>query len=159
MNANQKKVNQIKKNQESLARRKSLEERLAAQRAAELAKKRKKFIIIGGAVAALAAVIVLIVIFAGGAGGGSSDGVRTVTTTMTVNGSSDISVKAGTPVKWTIKGGSGNLGCMDGVRSSLFEFRSVKSGQNTTVSFTPQNAGSYTVYCSHGVRVCTITVT
>jgi plastocyanin len=142
------------------AGRKSLEERMAAQRAAEAALKRKRYLIAGGAVLAAALAIMLIVVFASaGKTADMSGGRQTVATTMTSRGTSDIAVKAGTPVTWTIKGASGDLGCMDGVRSQLFAFKSVSGGKSTAVSFTPENKGTFTVYCSHGVKVCVIKVT
>jgi plastocyanin len=141
--------------------RKNLRERLAAQAAAEAAAKRQRYTIIGivAAVAVLAIVLVVVLVTGGKTASMSGDS-QTVGTTMTIRGSSDITVKAGTPVIWTIRGASGDLGCMDGVRSQFFAFRGVSAGKTTTVSFTPPTIkGTYTVYCSHGVKVCEIKVT
>ena len=145
--------------QANAARKKSLEERMAAQRAAALAARRKRIMIIGGAaLVVVTAIILTVVLLSGGKTAGMSDGVQTVSTTMTARGSSDITVKAGIPVKWSIRG-SGGLGCMNAVKSGLFSERAVRSGQTTTVSFTPSAKGSYTVVCEHGNYVCTIRVT
>jgi plastocyanin len=140
--------------------RKNLKERLAAQAAAEIAAKRQRYLIIGGiAAVAVLAIVLVVVLISAGKTARMSGGSQTVGTTMTIRGSSDITVKAGTPVLWSIKGASGDLGCMDGVRSQFFSFKGVSSGKTTTVSFTPETKGTYTVVCSHGVTVCVIKVT
>jgi plastocyanin domain-containing protein len=140
------------------ARKKSLEERLAAQQAAEQAAakalKRKRYTIGGIALGSILVIISIIII----ATAGGADGVQTRSTVMTAAGSSDITVEVDVPVKWTITGASEDLGCMDGVSSQFFGLQSVSRGKKTTVSFTPASIGSYTVYCSHGVKVNTIKV-
>jgi plastocyanin domain-containing protein len=144
---------------DNIARRKSLEERMAAQKAAALAVKRRNITIIGGAAFAVVLAIVLIAVFAAGNKKASvSGGTQTVSTTMNSGGSQDITVTAGMPVKWSITG-NGNLGCMNAVAcSGLFGQKAVRSGATTTVSFTPSGKGDYTVVCEHGNKVCTIHV-
>jgi hypothetical protein len=132
--------------------KKSLEERMAAQKAAETAAKRKRGFLIGGISAGAAIVIVLIIVF-------STIGAATSpTTTVNAKGCRDITVSVGKEIVWTIKAAN-ELGCMDQVESSLFSAKKLTSGKTTKVTFTPTTKGSVTVYCSHGVVVCTIKVT
>ncbi|MDR0856623.1 MAG: hypothetical protein LBM78_04365 [Clostridiales bacterium] len=145
----------------SAATKRSIEERMAEQRAQEKRKKRNKLIAVLSAVGAVAlAVVIIVVVAVHDVRAKDVDGVQTVTTTMTARGSNDITVKAGKQVKWTIKGGAGDLGCMNEVNCSKLSFggRAVFSGRSTVVTFTPAKKGTYTVVCEHGNTVNTITV-
>jgi plastocyanin domain-containing protein len=154
-----------KQAQENSARKKSLEERMAAQKAAELAFKRKRALIIGGIALGVVVIIVLIVLWSSSAGGGAaatvSDGVQRVTTSSGGGGSENITVKAGTQVVWTINA-SRNLGCRGGFQADSglgISKTSLKAGQENTVKFTPKKKGTYTLRCqSMGMIYCKVTV-
>ncbi|MDR2634986.1 MAG: hypothetical protein LBC13_03280 [Clostridiales bacterium] len=101
----------------------------------------------------------------GSVGGGTaatmSDGVQRVTTNSGSGGSSNIAVKAGSQVVWTINASS-NLGCMGGFQAngSLgISKTALKAGQANTVRFTPTKKRTYMLRCqSMGMNYCTVTV-
>ncbi|MDR2822289.1 MAG: hypothetical protein LBV58_01890 [Acholeplasmatales bacterium] len=145
--ANQKTIERIKR-QEEIAKQKAIEKKI----------KRNKIIIIMSSTLGVVLLILTLILVFSNPTKIDSDGNQIVSTTMTFQGSKDITVKVGQPVKWTIKGANAELGCMDGVKSDLFSFNGVFSNRESTVRFTPRSRGTYRVTCSHGNEVCIIKV-
>lgn len=151
--------------QANIARNKRIEERMAAQKAAAAALKRKKIYILGGIAAGVILIIVLFVLWGPAIGGSSAtmDGsVQRVSTSSNGGGSSNITVKSGTEVVWTISASS-NLGCMTGFKANAslgIGGKTLSAGKSNTVRFTPKKKGTYTLRCtSMGMTYCKVTVT
>jgi plastocyanin domain-containing protein len=129
------------------------------------AQRKKKILVIGGAALVVVVLIVVAIILyspKGGAGAVASvsGGTQRVTTTSNAGGSGNITVKAGTPVEWTINAGT-SLGCRTGLKQSTLGINTaLTKGAANVVRFTPAKAGTYRVVCtSMGMAFCTITVT
>lgn len=88
------------------------------------------------------------------------DGVQYVTTYLHANGFEAIQVEEGIPVVWTMIVESGTLnGCNSEIVLPAFDQKvKLQEGENT-ISFTPQEAGSYPYTCWMGMLRSTITVT
>ena len=152
------------------------QQQVAAASAAEAAAKRNKklaIILVSGGVA-LAILIGIIIGIASCAGKTADivDGRQKVTTNATASGSSNITVKAGMPVDWTIdctKLSRDNPLPATITSSDLGITKTLTAGSTVTVTFTPKRTGTFTVLwpdpscvdpsCSTNVALCKIIVT
>ncbi|MCD8322229.1 MAG: sulfite exporter TauE/SafE family protein [Oscillospiraceae bacterium] len=83
-----------------------------------------------------------------------------VTTTLHANGYDDIQVVAGIPVVWTIEVEESALnGCNKEIILSAFDQQVTLSAGEVTITFTPEEEGTYTYSCWMGMLKNTITVT
>ncbi|MCD7770069.1 MAG: sulfite exporter TauE/SafE family protein, partial [Oscillospiraceae bacterium] len=83
-----------------------------------------------------------------------------VTTTLHANGYDDIQVVAGIPVVWTIEVEESALnGCNKEIILSAFDQQVTLSAGEVTITFTPEEQGTYTYSCWMGMLKNTITVT
>ena len=88
-----------------------------------------------------------------------SGDVQYVTTTLRPDGFDDIQVAVGIPVVWTILADSASLnGCNNELVLPAFA-QQVKLGEGaTTITFTPEQPGSYPYSCWMGMLRSTINV-
>ncbi|MBQ8835512.1 MAG: sulfite exporter TauE/SafE family protein [Oscillospiraceae bacterium] len=87
-------------------------------------------------------------------------GVQYVSTTLRANGYDDIRVTAGIPVIWTITVEEAALnGCNNEIFLPAFDQQVKLEVGTTTISFTPEKAGTYPYTCWMGMLQNTITVT
>lgn len=83
-----------------------------------------------------------------------------VTTTLRSNGFDDIQVTAGIPVVWTIIASQSSLnGCNNEIVLPAFDRQVKLEAGETTITFTPEAAGSYPYSCWMGMLRNTIIVT
>ncbi|MDR1886247.1 MAG: sulfite exporter TauE/SafE family protein [Synergistaceae bacterium] len=97
----------------------------------------------------------------GVASGGESTGeVQTVTTQVSRYGYQPITVKAGVPVRWTIKAPQGSInGCNNAIVIPAFRIEKRLAVGDNVIEFTPLKAGVYRYSCWMGMIRSTITVT
>ena len=86
-------------------------------------------------------------------------GAQYVTTTLRSNGFDDIQVTAGIPVVWTILADPSSLnGCNNEIVLPAFDQQVKLEAGETTITFTPEEAGSYPYSCWMGMLRNTIIV-
>lgn len=87
------------------------------------------------------------------------DGVQQISSTLSPGSYPNITVQAGTPVKWTIDAPKGSVnGCNNKMLIPAYNIEyQFKTGENT-VEFTPDKAGRYSYSCWMGMIRGTITV-
>lgn len=80
------------------------------------------------------------------------DGIQYVSSTLESGHYPDITVKAGTPVKWTIHAEKSSInGCNYKILLPDFDTECVFEEGDNTIEFTPQKAGVYTYSCWMGM--------
>lgn len=88
------------------------------------------------------------------------DGRQLINSKLSPGSYPDITVEAGTPVKWIITAPNGSInGCNNTMNIQAFGVKkySFKSGENV-IEFTPEKTGKYQYYCWMGMIRGTITV-
>lgn len=89
-----------------------------------------------------------------------SDDIQTVTTTLSSGGYEPITVKAGIPVKWTIKAEKGSLnGCNYKIVIPKFGIEKELQQGDNVIEFTPTESGKFAYSCWMGMIRSSITVT
>ena len=89
----------------------------------------------------------------------TSSGVQEITSVLTRNGYPAITVKAGTPVKWTIQAEKVNLnGCNSAIVIPEYNIQKRFAVGDNVIEFTPTRTGTFTYTCWMGMISSTITV-
>jgi len=84
------------------------------------------------------------------------DGVYKVTTKVTANGSGNIEVKAGKRVEWTLDCGK-SIGTISSIRQGDLDIdKKLTAGNKSTLTFTPNSKGRYTVVSWDETSCCTL---
>ncbi|MCL2798471.1 MAG: cupredoxin domain-containing protein [Firmicutes bacterium] len=84
-----------------------------------------------------------------------SDGVQKVTTRATAYGTDHISVAAGLPVEWTLECDE-NIGTIDSIIQEYLGIdERLIAGGTVTVTFTPEDKGTFYVLSWDGTACCT----
>lgn len=89
-----------------------------------------------------------------------SDALQTVTTTLDSGTYEPITVKAGTPVKWTIHADQGSLtGCNSTIVIPAYGIKKELHPGDNIIEFTPTETGTFSYSCWMGMIRSSITVT
>lgn len=81
-----------------------------------------------------------------------NDGIQYVSSTLESGHYPDITVKAGTPVRWTIHAEKSSInGCNYKILLPDFDTECIFEEGDNTIEFTPQKTGIYTYSCWMGM--------